>query len=151
MSRLETALGERILVLDGAMGTMLQAADPSMDDFQGHEGCTEVLKPASDTPLTALALAQVLEDAGFSKTEVYWEATDRKTGLGNDVYALTIFSKFCSFSVVTFSGIPPAELRTAARFPESKRVDIGCSGRAVSRAYDSVGRSCKLRSCNNIP
>jgi len=38
-----TALSERVLVADGAMGTMLQAADPSMDDFQGHEGCNEIL------------------------------------------------------------------------------------------------------------
>jgi 5-methyltetrahydrofolate--homocysteine methyltransferase len=38
-----TALAERVLVADGAMGTMLQAADPSMDDFQGHEGCNEIL------------------------------------------------------------------------------------------------------------
>src|SRR5665647_3443463 len=37
------ALAERVLVADGAMGTMLQAADPSMDDFQGHEGCNENL------------------------------------------------------------------------------------------------------------
>jgi len=37
------ALSERVLVADGAMGTMLQAADPSMDDFQGHEGCNEIL------------------------------------------------------------------------------------------------------------
>jgi len=37
------ALAERVLVADGAMGTMLQAADPSMDDFQGHEGCNEIL------------------------------------------------------------------------------------------------------------
>jgi succinate-semialdehyde dehydrogenase/glutarate-semialdehyde dehydrogenase len=29
-------------------------------------GCTVILKPASDTPLTALALASVLEDAGVS-------------------------------------------------------------------------------------
>src|SRR4051812_22933878 len=36
-------LSERVLVADGAMGTMLQAANPSMDDFQGHEGCNEVL------------------------------------------------------------------------------------------------------------
>ncbi len=36
-------LAERVLVADGAMGTMLQAADPSMDDFQGHEGCNEIL------------------------------------------------------------------------------------------------------------
>jgi 5-methyltetrahydrofolate--homocysteine methyltransferase len=38
-----TALAERVLVADGAMGTMLQAADPSMDDFQGYEGCNEIL------------------------------------------------------------------------------------------------------------
>ncbi len=25
------------------MGTMLQAADPSLDDFEGHEGCNEIL------------------------------------------------------------------------------------------------------------
>ncbi|HZI97248.1 MAG TPA: methionine synthase [Actinomycetales bacterium] len=38
-----TALASRVLVADGAMGTMLQAADPSLDDFEGHEGCNEVL------------------------------------------------------------------------------------------------------------
>src|SRR6476646_3453638 len=37
------ALSERVLVADGAMGTMLQAADPSLDDFEGHEGCNEIL------------------------------------------------------------------------------------------------------------
>ena len=36
-------LTQRVLVADGAMGTMLQAADPTMDDFQGHEGCNESL------------------------------------------------------------------------------------------------------------
>jgi 5-methyltetrahydrofolate--homocysteine methyltransferase len=40
---LRAALGERVLVADGAMGTMLQAADPTMADFEGHEGCNEVL------------------------------------------------------------------------------------------------------------
>jgi 5-methyltetrahydrofolate--homocysteine methyltransferase len=38
-----TALADRVLIADGAMGTMLQAADLSLDDFQGHEGCNEVL------------------------------------------------------------------------------------------------------------
>ncbi len=36
-------LHEQVLVADGAMGTMLQAADPTLDDFDGHEGCNEVL------------------------------------------------------------------------------------------------------------
>jgi 5-methyltetrahydrofolate--homocysteine methyltransferase len=36
-------MATRVVVADGAMGTMLQAADPTMDDFEGHEGCNEVL------------------------------------------------------------------------------------------------------------
>ena len=39
-----TALRERVVVADGAMGTMLQAHDLDVDvDFQGHEGCNEIL------------------------------------------------------------------------------------------------------------
>jgi len=37
------ALAERVVVGDGAMGTMLQAADLSLDDFEGLEGCNEIL------------------------------------------------------------------------------------------------------------
>jgi len=37
------ALRERVLVFDGAMGTMLHAADLSLDDYQGKEGCSEIL------------------------------------------------------------------------------------------------------------
>jgi 5-methyltetrahydrofolate--homocysteine methyltransferase len=40
---LRQALTERVVVADGAMGTMLQAADLSLDDFEGHEGCNEIL------------------------------------------------------------------------------------------------------------
>ncbi|MDT7554153.1 MAG: 5-methyltetrahydrofolate--homocysteine methyltransferase [Pseudonocardiales bacterium] len=39
---LET-LAERIIVADGAMGTMLQSADLVLDDFAGLEGCNEIL------------------------------------------------------------------------------------------------------------
>ena len=42
-SPLLAALAERVVVADGAMGTMIQAADLSLDDFEGHEGCNEVL------------------------------------------------------------------------------------------------------------
>ncbi|NUR26925.1 MAG: dihydropteroate synthase, partial [Catenulispora sp.] len=41
--QLREALATRVVVADGAMGTMLQAQDPSLDDFQGHEGCNEIL------------------------------------------------------------------------------------------------------------
>jgi len=42
-SDLLATLRKRVVVADGAMGTMLQAADLSLEDFQGHEGCNEVL------------------------------------------------------------------------------------------------------------
>jgi len=37
------ALRERVLVFDGAMGTMLQAADLTLDDYENLEGCSEIL------------------------------------------------------------------------------------------------------------
>jgi 5-methyltetrahydrofolate--homocysteine methyltransferase len=43
MSALRTALAERVVVADGAIGTMLQASDATMDDFAGYEGCNEIL------------------------------------------------------------------------------------------------------------
>jgi 5-methyltetrahydrofolate--homocysteine methyltransferase len=40
---LGVALRERVVVADGAMGTMLQASAATLDDFGGHEGCNEIL------------------------------------------------------------------------------------------------------------
>ncbi|MDQ0603114.1 5-methyltetrahydrofolate--homocysteine methyltransferase [Streptomyces canus] len=42
-SALREALATRVVVADGAMGTMLQAQDPTMEDFQQLEGCNEIL------------------------------------------------------------------------------------------------------------
>ncbi|MGW5649640.1 methionine synthase [Saccharopolyspora sp. NPDC003752] len=38
-----SALGERVLVADGGMGTALQAFDLTLDDFANLEGCNEIL------------------------------------------------------------------------------------------------------------
>jgi 5-methyltetrahydrofolate--homocysteine methyltransferase len=40
---LRRTLSDRVVIADGAMGTMLQAANPSLADFENHEGCNEVL------------------------------------------------------------------------------------------------------------
>jgi len=37
------AIKTRVVVADGAMGTMIQEANPTMADFQNHEGCNEIL------------------------------------------------------------------------------------------------------------
>ncbi|MFE5212707.1 methionine synthase [Streptomyces sp. NPDC056600] len=43
VSALREALATRVVVADGAMGTMLQAQDPTLEDFQDLEGCNEIL------------------------------------------------------------------------------------------------------------
>src|SRR5215472_15996425 len=40
---LRAALAERVVIADGAMGSMLQGSAVTIDDFAGHEGCNEVL------------------------------------------------------------------------------------------------------------
>jgi 5-methyltetrahydrofolate--homocysteine methyltransferase len=40
---LRAALAQRVVVADGAMGTMLQASPATLSDFDGHEGCNEIL------------------------------------------------------------------------------------------------------------
>jgi 5-methyltetrahydrofolate--homocysteine methyltransferase len=54
------AIKSRVVVADGAMGTMIQEAAPSLDDFQGHEGCNEILN-VTRPELIASIHAQYLE------------------------------------------------------------------------------------------
>src|SRR6202035_4354921 len=54
MSTLRSALAERVVVADGAMGTMLQASDAPIDDFAGYEGCNEILNVTRPDLVTAV-------------------------------------------------------------------------------------------------
>ncbi|WP_344943579.1 homocysteine S-methyltransferase family protein, partial [Sphaerisporangium flaviroseum] len=59
MTTFRDLLAQRVLVADGAMGTMLQACDPTLDDFDGHEGCNEVLN------VTRPDIVRAVHDAYF--------------------------------------------------------------------------------------
>jgi 5-methyltetrahydrofolate--homocysteine methyltransferase len=69
-SGLLDALRRRVVVADGAMGTMLQAADLTLTDFQGHEGCNEVLN------VTRPDVVRTIHDAYF---EVGCDAVETNT------------------------------------------------------------------------
>ncbi|WP_381563238.1 methionine synthase [Streptomyces eurythermus] len=43
VSALREALATRVVVADGAMGTMLQDQEPTLEDFENLEGCNEIL------------------------------------------------------------------------------------------------------------
>jgi 5-methyltetrahydrofolate--homocysteine methyltransferase len=48
------AIKSRVVVADGAMGTMIQDANPSMDDFQNYEGCNEILNVTRPDIITGI-------------------------------------------------------------------------------------------------
>ncbi|MDZ7578044.1 MAG: methionine synthase [Candidatus Nanopelagicales bacterium] len=61
------ALRTRVLVADGAMGTMLQSADLTLDDFEGHEGCNEILN--ATRPDVVAAVHRAYFDVGVDCVE----------------------------------------------------------------------------------
>ncbi|MFG2840557.1 methionine synthase [Streptomyces zaomyceticus] len=88
---LREELAKRVVVADGAMGTMLQAADPSMDDFRNLEGCNEILN------LTRPDIVASVHDAYFSvgvdcvETNTFGAnlAALAEYGIENQVYELS--------------------------------------------------------------
>ncbi|MFI9153372.1 methionine synthase [Streptomyces sp. NPDC053367] len=66
-SALRQALATRVVVADGAMGTMLQAQDPSLEDFQQLEGCNEVLNVTR--PDIVASVHEAYFDAGVDCVE----------------------------------------------------------------------------------
>ena len=59
---LRSALSSRVLVADGGMGTMLQGYDLSLADFDGLDGCNEVLNTTRPDVVSAIHTAYL--DAG---------------------------------------------------------------------------------------
>ncbi len=74
---LRGALGQRVVVADGAMGTMLQARDVPLSDFEGHEGCNEVLN------VTRRDVVRAVHDAYFAVGVDCVETNSFGANLGN--------------------------------------------------------------------
>ena len=91
-STFETQLQKKILVLDGAMGTMIQQADLTAEDFGGeeYEGCNEYLVQTRPELIESIhaayyeAGADVVETNTFGATPVVLD----EYGLGHLAYEL---------------------------------------------------------------
>ncbi len=70
-SSLRTALTHRVVVADGAMGTMLQGYDLGPDDFEGHDGCNEVLNVSRPDVVTAIHEAYYAAGADCVETNTF--------------------------------------------------------------------------------
>ncbi|MGE3171497.1 MAG: methionine synthase [Planctomycetota bacterium] len=65
------ALRDRVLVFDGAMGTMIQRADLSLDDFRGLEGCNEILVETRPEVIEAIHSAYFEAGADVVETDTF--------------------------------------------------------------------------------
>ncbi|CAM3956537.1 methionine synthase [Alkalicoccus chagannorensis] len=93
-SSFEEALASRILLLDGAMGTMLQNADLSPDDFGGEalDGCNEYLNIVSPDVISRIyhdyleAGADIIETNTFGATSIVLADYDKQ----DEAYAINV-------------------------------------------------------------
>ncbi|SDD36696.1 methionine synthase [Rhodococcus tukisamuensis] len=70
-SGLLDALTRRVVIGDGAMGTMLQAADLTLDDFLGLEGCNEILNETRPDVLRGIHAAYFEAGADAVETNTF--------------------------------------------------------------------------------
>ncbi|MFD4367466.1 methionine synthase [Rhodococcus sp. NPDC058521] len=70
-SALLDALAQRVVIGDGAMGTMLQDADLTLDDFMNLEGCNEILNETRPDVLRAIHRAYFEAGADAVETNTF--------------------------------------------------------------------------------
>lgn len=70
-STLLSAMSRRVLIGDGAMGTMLQDAELTLDDFLGLEGCNEILNETRPDVLAGIHRAYFEAGADLVETNTF--------------------------------------------------------------------------------
>ena len=94
MSRLREAVTQRILVLDGAMGTMIQAANLEPEDFGGarYEGCNERLNLTRPDVIRSIHAAYFEAGADLVSTNTFGCAPYvlAEYGLAERAYEITL-------------------------------------------------------------
>jgi 5-methyltetrahydrofolate--homocysteine methyltransferase len=128
---LRSALATRVLVADGGMGTMLQGHDLSLTDFQGLEGCNEVLNVTRPDVVASIHAAYL--DAGADCVET--------NTFGANLSALGEYDIVDRIAELAEAGARIArQAADAAATPERPRFVLG-----------SMGPGTKLPSLGHIP
>ncbi|MQS14897.1 methionine synthase [Streptomyces kaniharaensis] len=128
---LREALATRVVVADGAMGTMLQAQDPSLEDFQNLEGCNEVLN------LTRPDIVRGVHEAYFS--------------VGVDCVETNTFG--ANFSALNEYEIPDRifELSEAGARVAREAADAFATAERPRWVLGSIGPGTKLPTLGHLP
>src|SRR4051812_25781562 len=130
MSHLRRALTERILVLDGAMGTMIQAADLTADDFGGAslEGCNEALNVTRPDVIRAIHAAYFDAGADCVSTNTFGCAPYvlGEYGLADRAYEITLAAARLARETAdrTFDGHGPSRFVIGAMGPSTRSISV---------------------------
>ena len=91
-SSLRKALAERVVVVDGAMGTMIQSANPTLTDFEGHEGCNEVLNRSRPDLIAKIHRAYFAAGVDAVETNTFGAnlANLAEYGIESQIYELSV-------------------------------------------------------------
>jgi len=68
---LRAALTDRVVVADGAMGSMLQGCPVTLEDFEGYEGCNEILNVTRPDVVTGIHEAYLSAGADCITTNTF--------------------------------------------------------------------------------
>jgi 5-methyltetrahydrofolate--homocysteine methyltransferase len=138
----EQRLKEKILILDGAMGTMLQAANLTADDFGGedYEGCNEYLNITRPDLIEHIhreyfaAGADIVETNTFGSTDIVLEDYD----IAHMAYELTIKGAQLAKKVADEFSTPEwPRFVAGAMGPTTKALSVtgGTTFEALAEAY----------------
>ncbi len=90
MSTLHTLIKEKILIIDGAMGTQIQALHITPEQWAGKEGCNELLNLTCKDEISKIHRGYLLAGADIIKTNTFgalpWVLEDY--GIGEQTYEL---------------------------------------------------------------
>ncbi|MEU9314171.1 homocysteine S-methyltransferase family protein, partial [Streptomyces sp. NPDC048256] len=64
------ALATRVVVADGAMGTMLQAQEPTLEDFEQLEGCNEILNVTRPDIIAERLIEDLTTNWGIQESDI---------------------------------------------------------------------------------
>src|SRR5262245_58525884 len=83
-------LRERVLVLDGAMGTQIQGAGLTLEDFGGHENCSEILIETRPEFVRSIHLAYLRAGCDAVETNTFGanKVVLAEFGLAGETYRL---------------------------------------------------------------
>ena len=84
MATLQELIKEKILIIDGAMGTQIQALQIPSEKWEGKEGCNELLNVTCKDEISKIHRGYLLAGADIIKTNTFgalpWVLDDYEIG-----------------------------------------------------------------------